>query len=149
MYYTLGQAAKATGKTKPTIANAIKKGRLSAQKNDIGEYQIDAAELSRVYPLLQVQSYQKSDDTKPTSDTPLLLKIERLEATLEAVTRERDKLTADVADARAERDEWRDEAKAVRQLPPPKPPLNPMPSTGATGNPWGWLFPWAKTGNPA
>ena len=50
MHYTLGQAAKATGKTKGTIANAIKKGRLSAGKDDIGQYQIDPAELHRIYP---------------------------------------------------------------------------------------------------
>ena len=48
MKYTLGQAAKATGKAKGTISNAIKQGRLSAQKNDKGEYEIDAAELAQV-----------------------------------------------------------------------------------------------------
>jgi hypothetical protein len=36
MLYTLGQAAKAVGKAKGTIKNAIDKGRLSASKNETG-----------------------------------------------------------------------------------------------------------------
>jgi excisionase family DNA binding protein len=35
--YTLGQAAKATGLSKPTISEAIKKGRISARKNESGQ----------------------------------------------------------------------------------------------------------------
>ncbi len=47
---TLGQASIATGKTKTTIANAIKSGRMSATKDGLGQYKIDPAELFRVYP---------------------------------------------------------------------------------------------------
>lgn len=50
MPYTLGQAAKATGKSKPTIQAAIKKGRISAFQDEAGRYSIDPAELHRVYP---------------------------------------------------------------------------------------------------
>jgi hypothetical protein len=49
MPYTLGQAAKAVGRTKATLQEAIKKGRISARKDDLGRYQIDPAELHRVY----------------------------------------------------------------------------------------------------
>jgi hypothetical protein len=48
---TLGQAAKETGLSKTAISRAIKSGRLSAIKNEQGEYQIDPAELFRVYPV--------------------------------------------------------------------------------------------------
>lgn len=51
MVYTLGQAAKATGKGKSTILKAIKSGRISAKKSDIGDWEIDPAELHRVYLL--------------------------------------------------------------------------------------------------
>jgi hypothetical protein len=51
MSYTLGQAARATGKSKPTIARAIQTGRISAARADDGSYVIDPAELSRAYPL--------------------------------------------------------------------------------------------------
>lgn len=47
---TLGQAAKEAGISKPSLSAAIKKGRLSAEKNESGTYQIDPAELFRVYP---------------------------------------------------------------------------------------------------
>jgi hypothetical protein len=49
MSYSLKQAAEATGKTKPTILRAIQLGKVSAQKNEHGEWQIDPAELHRVY----------------------------------------------------------------------------------------------------
>ena len=52
MVYTLGQAAKATGKSKSTILKALKSGRISGRKNDIGDWEIDPAELHRVYELV-------------------------------------------------------------------------------------------------
>jgi hypothetical protein len=48
--YTLGAAARATGKSKATISRAIKAGRLSAARDDDGGYAIDPSELHRVYP---------------------------------------------------------------------------------------------------
>ncbi len=53
MKLTLGQAAKEAGISKPSLSAAIKKGRLSASKNDSGVYEIDPAELFRVYPKKQ------------------------------------------------------------------------------------------------
>lgn len=50
MAYTLGQAAKACGKTKPTILARINSGKLSAVRDERGQWQIDPAELARVYP---------------------------------------------------------------------------------------------------
>ena len=47
---TLGQAAKASGKAKVTLARAIKSGRFSASRTEDGSYVIDPAELHRVYP---------------------------------------------------------------------------------------------------
>src|SRR6516164_2656805 len=49
--YSLAQAAKASGKSKPTIARAIKAGRISAARSEDGAYSIDPAELHRVYPV--------------------------------------------------------------------------------------------------
>src|SRR3954452_16222699 len=50
MNFTLSQAAKATGKSKSSISRAIDAGRLSAHRNG-GIFEIDAAELHRVFPL--------------------------------------------------------------------------------------------------
>lgn len=47
---TLGQAAQETGMAKSAISRAIKSGRLSARKTEIGSFEIDPAELFRVYP---------------------------------------------------------------------------------------------------
>lgn len=56
MSYTLGEAAKATGKSKPTISRAIKKGTISGEKNANGEYVLDPSEVHRVWPKLQPTS---------------------------------------------------------------------------------------------
>lgn len=50
MKLTLGQAAKEAGISKPSLSAAIKKGKLSASKNESGVYEIDPAELFRAYP---------------------------------------------------------------------------------------------------
>ncbi|HRW57963.1 MAG TPA: hypothetical protein P5185_09415, partial [Oscillospiraceae bacterium] len=49
--YSLKEAATQTGRGKPAILKAIQKGRISAKKNELGEWQIDPAELHRVYPV--------------------------------------------------------------------------------------------------
>ena len=103
--YTLGQAAKATGKGKTTISNAIKKGRISAKKNDIGEWSIDPAELHRIYPPVQGDS-SKSVPTE-RGDTPIELielrvKVEGLEQQLK---RERE-----------QSEHWREQAERVTRL---------------------------------
>src|SRR5215207_2896706 len=48
--YTLKEAAEAVGMGKPAILKAIQKGRISAKKDDHGQWWIDPAELHRVYP---------------------------------------------------------------------------------------------------
>lgn len=60
---TLGQAAREVGKTKTALANAIKSGRLTATRDDKGQYQIDPAELFRVYPV----TGQEVGDTRPST----------------------------------------------------------------------------------
>jgi hypothetical protein len=50
MYSSLGMAAKATGVSKSTILRAIKAHRISAGKTETGDWQIDPAELHRVFP---------------------------------------------------------------------------------------------------
>jgi predicted site-specific integrase-resolvase len=59
MSYTLGQAAQATGKSKMTIQRVIKKGLISANKNDSGEWEIDPSELHRVFPTITESDVSK------------------------------------------------------------------------------------------
>lgn len=51
MAYTLGTAAKATGRNKTTILRAIKDGKISALRDTAsGAWRIEPVELHRVYP---------------------------------------------------------------------------------------------------
>jgi len=50
MKHTLGSAAKATGLSKSTLSRALKAGRISATRSDAGAYEIDPAELHRIFP---------------------------------------------------------------------------------------------------
>jgi hypothetical protein len=47
---TLGQAAKESSVSKTAISRVIKSGRLSAQKSQTGEYEIEPAELRWLSP---------------------------------------------------------------------------------------------------
>lgn len=49
-YLTLGQAAKATGKSKSTIFKALESGKLSSIEKTTAGYKIDPSELFRVFP---------------------------------------------------------------------------------------------------
>ena len=49
MSYTLGEAARAVGKSKMTISRAIATGKISAGRNHDGTYSIEPAELHRVF----------------------------------------------------------------------------------------------------
>ena len=60
---TLGEAAKITGKSKPTISKAVKDGKISGQKID-GVYQIEVSELTRVFPA------KSADADQPIKSSP-------------------------------------------------------------------------------
>lgn len=121
------QAAKQVGKSVPTITRAIKNGKLSAIKTDEGGYQIDPAELFRVWPAassdvthetgkMLAQETQKSNDVTGV-----------LEAEVKALRQRLEDHQAMLADLREDRDHWRDQAKAqtvllTNQAQPPAAP---------------------------
>jgi excisionase family DNA binding protein len=112
MRYTLGEAAKATGKSKTTVQRAISKGKISADKIGSG-YSIDPSELHRVFPMQQVDPIARDTDmdtSRPnethSSTSVLRVRIEALEAML---SREQEV----VSDLREDRDKWRQQATAL------------------------------------
>ena len=98
MGYTLGKAAKATGKSKTTILRAIQKSKISAAKDVHGNWSIEPAELHRVYPAV-TGGNGAADDRATTGNADLRNMIRILEAQSE--------------DLRQERDEWREQAKRL------------------------------------
>jgi len=124
MAYTLAQAATATGRDRSTLLKAIKNGKISATRDELsGAWQVDAAELSRVYGIGNSQDKSEprpGDSETITSDARLLLEVERMKTTglearladmervnddlrrrLDAEAEERRRLTAILADQRA------------------------------------------------
>jgi excisionase family DNA binding protein len=129
--YTLGQAAKATGLSKPTISEAISKGRISAQKDESGRYQIDPAELHRVYPPLASLVSKEESQTEHFRTHDLTAKIMVLEAQVQALGELKDQIAAERDDLRTERDRLlsviEEQAGSVKQLthqPKPEPTVN-------------------------
>jgi len=80
---TLGEAAKLTGKSKPTISKAIKDGRISGQKVD-GVFQIEVSELLRVYPAKAETPAVEIEQAPAQQDEITKLKMQHLEEQLEA-----------------------------------------------------------------
>lgn len=62
---SLNKAAKEAGSAKSTLLEALNSGRMSAEKNDKGHWQIDPAELFRVFPKTG------SDDQSGPIPTPI------------------------------------------------------------------------------
>lgn len=81
MPYSLKQAATATGKSKPTILRAIQTGKISAEKDEQGEWQIEPAELHRVYPPVSERNGSDEPECNDTqqADSPVETALLRAE----------------------------------------------------------------------
>ena len=88
MTLSANQASKEAGKTKKTILDAIKSKRMSASKNDKGHWEIDPAELFRVFPKTSVTPPPNTTTTLPIENYENRIKIAELEAEVKALKRE-------------------------------------------------------------
>ena len=117
MKLSASQAAKKTGKSVPTITRAIKSGKISAEKTKSGGYQIEASELFRVFNAVTEEPNAKGNslgDETPQKDAKNAAEASLLQEKIDA-------LETALADAKAERDEWRDQAKRLAlALPSPQ-----------------------------
>ena len=108
------EAARRTGKSVPTITRAIKSGKISADKTGRGGYLIEPSELFRVFPAI----------TNPNDVTPPMLDHETPKSYPQESLSLQEKIShleAALADTKAERDEWRDQAKRLAMaLPSPE-----------------------------
>jgi hypothetical protein len=99
--FTLGQAAQEVGVSKSAMSQAVKKGRVSAKKTPAGSYEIQAAELFRVWP-------KKPRNKEPETAGVALVQQAVLEAKLEASEQKNKLLESQLEDTRIERDKWAD-----------------------------------------
>lgn len=142
---TLGQAAKEANRAKSTILDAIRSGNLSAPKGDKGQYEIDPAELFRVFPKENQEPDGRTETEHLRTDANaalLLQKVEFLERIIDGIESERD-------DLRGERDRLlkviEEQAGTVKQLthqPEPKADSLPLPvaEPASKGKLWEKLF---------
>jgi len=141
MFYTLGTASKATGKAKATIRKAILSGRISAQKNDIGEYQIDPAELHRVFPPLSSEPERQAPPVFSAGSAENTYKNIALETEIKGLR----ELLAQVKDERdrerANHDATKSTLESLKRLLPPPLPAGAMQETESAGKPKkNWFF---------
>jgi excisionase family DNA binding protein len=71
--YTIGQAAKATGRSKSLVSKAIKDGKLSATRvgtTPTSPMEIDASELFRVYPLMPSRENKAEQPKEQPKEQP-------------------------------------------------------------------------------
>ena len=103
MSYTLGEAAKATGRSKATIHRAIQSHKISAIKDDAtGAWLIEPAELHRVFPAVSLKPLQNGavrqsemvGETPETSD--LRHRLDELRAERERERADKDAVIEDL-----------------------------------------------------
>jgi excisionase family DNA binding protein len=125
-HLSLREAAEAVGVSKSTLFRAIRAGRVSATRDDDGQFRLDPAELFRVYepansersaPIRATPQVMTQD--APAPDMGLAVRCASLEAEVQG-------LKQMVEELRRTRDKW--EAQAERlALAPPTPVTVNMP----------------------
>jgi excisionase family DNA binding protein len=138
MQLTAGQAAKAAGVSTATITRAIKRGRISASKDDGGSWRIDPAELHRTFPILASQADTEEtlqSNVIPSKDRDLRLEVVRLEERLRSA--EALKAAAEESREAAERDRdaWREQAERLTKALPAPTVTTPPPKRRQW---WAW-----------
>ena len=153
--YTLKEAAEAVGMTKPAIFKAIKKGTISAEKDERGQWLIDPAELHRVYkPVNQGENQSMSNSQQETAESARSLRQE-VKRLREERERERQQLQETITDLRRRLDQSETERREAQgkltallthqpeqqqeAAPVPPPPLEPD-ATANKGKLWQKLF---------
>lgn len=105
MVYTLAEAAVACGLDKSTIRRAVRSGRISGTRNDLGVWHVEPCELHRVFP---PAVHSDGDATTAPRD-------EVASAAADALVAE---LRRALDDLRNDRDHWRGMAERLA-LPGP------------------------------
>jgi hypothetical protein len=109
---SLSEAARESGQSKSTIWRAVNSGRLPATRTYIGDYQIDPAELRRVFShgpsdgRATTLSMKRDATDLESAEETFQAQIDRLFQVGELIRNELDN----------DRDAWRSQADRLRQL---------------------------------
>jgi hypothetical protein len=134
MSYTLAEAATAAGVYKSTVLRAIKSGKISGAKNEMGEWVVEPVELHRVYPPVArsdadtraAQRYAPGDSAAAADAVLRATMLEERVAELKTA----------LADMRAQRDSWQQVAERLTLAPPVPKPASVPTVTVVTRRPW-------------
>ena len=128
MFYTLTDAAKAIGKTRQAVQAAIKKGTISARKNALGQWEVDPAELHRVYPLVSpgvqtdcgnlTECAGQIESKKDEELYQIRSKLDAAERLLQEVKNHAEELRQERDDWKQQAHEWMLQAKALPEGKP-------------------------------
>ncbi|MEG8030092.1 hypothetical protein [Sphingomonas aerolata] len=127
---TMGQAAKETGVSKATLSKALKSGRLSYVAKSTAGYEIDPAELFRVFP--PKPSATGEGERSETHREHLLLD--------DAHRREVQLLREQLDEVRTDRDAWREQAQRLALAAPETVAV-------AVPEPKRSIWPWRRDGD--
>ena len=120
MVFTMGQAAKEASVSKPTLSRAIKSGKLSASKNSKGGWDIDPAELFRVYPRNTDNGSGNGSDngSMKQNATPAVTPPETavLQAQIDGLRARLDDMRTMLDREREQADKWRETAENNQRL---------------------------------
>jgi len=126
---TMGQAAKETGVSKATLSKALKSGRLSYVAKSTAGYEIDPAELFRVFPPKPLATVE--GERSETHREHLLLD--------DAHRREVQLLREQLDEVRTDRDAWREQAQRLALAGPVEEGLVRADATSSGRRAW-WRF---------
>ena len=109
MKLTLGQAARQAGISKSYLSRLIKSGKVTAERQDNGEYRIDPSELDR---LAHSRTHERDGGNRTSErlETHQEFILKREVELLRELLRDKEQTLADV---RLERDAWRQQAQTL------------------------------------
>jgi len=121
MVFTMGQAAKEAGVSKATLSRAIKSGKLSASRNDKNGWDIDPAELFRVYPRNTDNGSGNGGMKQTVTPDTTAAETAVLQAEIAGLRERLDDMKAALEREREQADKWQQQAESLRLLADQRP----------------------------
>jgi hypothetical protein len=141
MGYSLGQAARAGGRSKTTIHRAIKSGRLSASRVDGAGYDIDPSELTRAYPGTGSPNGQMERSVIEAPPSASLEQLRGERDRFRALAEEREET---IRDLRARLDAEAEERRRLTRLLADHRPAGPPPAAELPRSAWHRFLAWRR-----